>query len=96
MLNQLKVIWYGLGGAFAGFHPVETKLLLYIAGVLFNTGMLVMNSFISFSFDRDSVWRDSVGLSEGMAFNLALVSTILLAFVALHFTILADSASSQS
>ena len=85
MLNQLKVIWYGLGGAFAGYHPVETRLWIYISGVLFNIGLLVMNSFISFSFDRDSVWRDSVGLGSSLSFSLALVSTILLAFVALHF-----------
>ena len=85
MINQLKVIWFGLGGAFAGYHPVETKLWLYISGVLFNVGLLVMNSFISFSFDRDTVWRDSVGLDSEMAFILALVSTIILAFVALHF-----------
>lgn len=85
MINQIKVIWYGLGGAFSGYHPVETKLWIFISGVLFNIGLLVMNSFISFSFDRDSVWRDSVGLSPSMAFSLALISTILLAFVALHF-----------
>ena len=85
MINQIKVIWFGLGGAFSGYHPVETKLWIYISGVLFNVGLLVMNSFISFSFDRDSVWRDSVGLGSATAFNLALVSTILLAFVALHF-----------
>lgn len=85
MINQLKVIWFGLGGAFAGFHPVETKLLLYIAGFLFNVGMLIMNSFISFSFDRDTVWKESVGMEQEPAVNLALVSTFLLAFVALHF-----------
>lgn len=85
MINQLKVIWFGLGGAFAGFHPVETKLWIYISGVLFNIGLLVMNSFISFSFDRDTLWQASVGLSPDIAFNLALLSTTLLAFVALHF-----------
>ena len=85
MFNQIKVIWYGLGGAFDGYHPVESKFWIYVSGVLFNAGLLVMNSFISFSFDRDTVWRDSVGMGETGAFRLALVSTILLAFVALHF-----------
>ncbi len=85
MFNQIKVIWYGLGGCFDGYHPVDSKFWLYLAGVLFNAGLLLMNSFISFSFDRDTVWRDSVGLSPTPVFWLALVSTILLAFVALHF-----------
>lgn len=85
MFNQIKVIWYGLGGCFDGYHPVDSKFWLYLAGVLFNAGMLMMNSFISFSFDRDTVWRDSVGLSPTPAFWLAITSTVLLAFVALHF-----------
>lgn len=85
MINQLKIIWFGLGGSFAGYHPVETKLWIYISGVLFNIGLLVMNSFISFSFDRDTLWQASVGLEPGTSFTLALISTTLLAFVALHF-----------
>lgn len=43
-----------------------------------------MNSFISFSFDRDTIWRDSVGVSTASATNLGLTSTFLLAFVSLH------------
>ena len=71
MFNQSKVIWYGLGGAFDGYHPVESKFWIYVSGVLFNAGLLVMNSFISFSFDRDTVWRDSVGMGETGAFRPA-------------------------
>lgn len=85
MFNQFKVIWYGLGGAFAGFHPVETKIPLYIAGFLFSAGVLLMNSFISLSFDRDTVWQESVGLSYDQATVLAVISTVLLAIVAMFF-----------